>query len=183
MLKKTEIIRRLKKNYAYTLKQLQRDFGIHPQTVRRYIKDSDNPLRTISENPTLIFSETLRAYFKVHVEERKMGLSIYEFYCMGCKEKHMAFENKVAAVDMNKNTKTHKALCPKCFAMMNKFQSSKRLTEVMPLFEMVSLEDLHILQGTHNPVKAHKGKKGKTGQKERVIKPIQENLFTEAKNG
>lgn len=42
MIKKTEIIRRLKKNYTYDLKQLQRRFDIHPQTVRAYIKDKDN---------------------------------------------------------------------------------------------------------------------------------------------
>ena len=179
MLKKTEIIRRLRKDYSYTLKRLHRDFGIHPQTTRGYIKDKDNPLMIISKNPTLIFSETLRIYLRKQVEQRKVKLGAYEFYCMGCKQKHTAFRNNVAEKQINKNIIMHKAICPKCFSIMNKFQSSKRLKEVIPLFEIISLENLYILQNENSDINTHNNKKGKEGQNDKNNNYQQGILFKE----
>lgn len=177
MMKKSEIIRRLRTKYSYSLKQLYEKFDIHPQTIRSYMKDEARPLAVISKNPILVFSETLKQYFSEDVKSKKVPLAEYEFYCMSCKKKQMPFDNIISKTQINDNVLSLKGLCPICFSMMNKFQSAKGLNNVLPLLKSVSLEKLYIVQSEHNPLKTQNKYKRKNVKKDSLIKFEQEALF------
>ncbi|MBI1363150.1 MAG: hypothetical protein GC134_04125 [Proteobacteria bacterium] len=157
MSKHKKMISGLRHNYTYTTSQLQQQFGIHPHTVRRWVKDSNFPNPPIQPRPLMVFSEDLRAYLRTKEQARKTSLQATEFYCMGCKAAKQAEGNQVY-VETIKLTTRLKAVCPSCGAFMNKAQSISKLDSVTPFFKRINtLAELHILSRATRSEKAHLG--------------------------
>lgn len=154
MSRNTQLIKRLRKNYTYTAQQLYEQFGVHPQTLRTWSKDSNQPLKLMAQRPTLIFSEDLRDYLSLKVKHQKTSLESIQLYCLACRERKQPYQKKVAFVP--KDTRTYmRAICPTCYRLMSKAQSTAKLAAATPLVERISLEDLHILSRTILSEKTH----------------------------
>lgn len=155
MSKQGNAINRLKKNYTYTVQQLQEDFGFHPQTIRKWVKD--NSLPVIQQRPMLIFSEVLRNYFIQQRKEKKAVLEHQQMYCLPCRQPRLPLESKVHYED-GKNVMTMRGVCPECNTLMLKKQSKEKALKIQPLLKTISLRDLHILQRANSNEETHLSK-------------------------
>ena len=172
---------RLKKNYSYTTGRLERDFGFHPQTVRRWAKDKETPLPTIQQKPLLIFSEDLRTWLKKKDSDRKTSLTLKEFYCMACHNAKEPLEDKIY-MHVSPKKAWLKGICPTCGNIMNKKLSLKKAQLVEQFLLTITLEELHILGRTTSNEKAHLKTTGKSTSSEPVKNAHlykQKNLFEE----
>lgn len=151
MSKRSKIIRNLKKNYTYTLDQLQKDFETHPQTVRGWINRPGNPLKCIHKKPTLIFSEDFRDFLKHENQRRKINLEPTQMFCMGCRKGRHPLGSRVH-FKFNGNAVSLKGICSECHVVMNKQTSSKTLNQIMPLYQKATIEELDILRNTNKLV-------------------------------
>jgi hypothetical protein len=148
MSKRSKIIRNLKKNYTYTLDQLQKDFETHPQTIRGWINRLENPLKCIHKKPTLVFSEDFRNFLRQESQRRKIILEPTQMLCMSCRKGKHPLGNQVH-FKFNGNAVSLKGICPECRTIMNKQTSSKTLNQIMPLYQKVTIVELDILRNAN----------------------------------
>lgn len=148
----SKAIKRLLWNYTYDLKQLHKDFGFHPQTVRGWIKEFNLPV--IQEHPILIFSEVIREHLSKQEKERKLTLELHQFFCPSCKCANTPFENKVHFEDVGKWL-VLRGYCSSCKGLMRKPQSKQKLATAMPMFKRITLEELNILGRAISNEKTH----------------------------
>lgn len=177
----SKTVGRLKKNYSYTTARLEKDFGFHPQTVRRWVKDKKAPLPTIQQKPLLIFSEDLRAWLKKKDSDRKTSLELKEFLCMACHTAKEPLEDMVY-LHVLPNKALMKGNCPTCGTIMNKKLSCKNAALIEQFLLTVTLAELHILGRTIPSKKAHLKSNGKSTSSEPVKNAHlfkQKNLFEE----
>ena len=154
MSRDTKMIKQLRRHYTYTAAQLQEQFGVHPQTLRKWAKDAEHPLPVMCSRPIMVFSEDLRVWLSQRHKANRERLQRSEFYCMGCKKARTPLENKVAVLSRGQTTRLV-AYCSHCMRQMNKMQGSAKLASVRPMFKTVSLEDLHISGRTRHNEKTH----------------------------
>lgn len=145
MTRYSKMVQTLRKNYTYTLDQLHKAFDLHPQTVRGWIKRSQNSLKCIQRNPTFVFSEELRGFLKRENQNRKTILEPTHMFCMSCKKGKHPLDNQVYFQFKGKAVSL-KAICPGCHVLMNKQTSSRTLNQIMPLYQKVTREALDILR-------------------------------------
>ena len=83
--------------YAYNIDDictLFSDLGLHPQTVRKWIK---NGLKTMDAGkPALVYGYDLIAYLKKNNSANKCKTAFDEMYCMGCQDARPVFQSKIA---------------------------------------------------------------------------------------
>lgn len=145
MTRYSKMIQTLRKNYTYTLDQLHKVFDLHPQTIRGWIKRSQNSLKCIQRNPTFVFSEDLRIFLRQERQKRKTILEPTQMFCMSCKKGKHPLDNQVYFQFRGKAVSL-KAICPECRALMNRHTSSKTLNQIMPLYQKATREALDILR-------------------------------------
>mgnify|MGYP005686776667 CR=1 FL=1 len=145
------MVKRLKKNYTYSAKQLHEAFGVHSRTLSGW---QCKGLILIKNRPLIVFSEDLREFLRQKVAQRKTKLQFTEFYCMSCKVAKQSCKGKVHIQPLN-NILQVKAVCPDCGVFLNRRHNKKKYEDITPLMRAISLEDLHILQRTIRSEKTH----------------------------
>lgn len=155
MSKYSKAIKGIRRNYTYDLKQLHKDFGFHPQTVRGWIKEFNLPV--IQLKPLLIFSEVVREHLSKQEKARKIVLKESQLLCLSCKSSSIPLENKVYFEDLGK-TIALRGFCGICKGNIRLVQSKQKLATVTPMFKKITLEELNILGRTISNEKTHLGK-------------------------
>ena len=163
----SKLIKNLRKNYSYTTARLQKDFGLHPQTVRGWVNNKKNPLPCIQKRPLLIFSEDLRAWLRQIAQDRKTKLEVKQCYCTACRKAKYPLEDKVY-LDICKTKALMKGVCPTCGNPMNKGISIQKLELMHQYFTIITVADLHILGRATSNEKTHLGTTAKSTPSEPV---------------
>lgn len=142
----------MRKNYTYNLKELHKDFGFHPQTVRGWIKEFNLPV--IQAQPILIFSEVVREHLSRQEKARKIERKANQLPCLSCKSANKPLDNKVYFEDLGKTIALW-GFCGNCKGKVRLVQSKQKLAATTPMFKKITLEELNILGRAISNEKAH----------------------------
>jgi len=146
MKKVSLIIRGLYKNARYDLRRLQKQFGIHPHTVRDWVKSG---LPVLQKRPIWLFSEDIRDFLIDRQRRNQIELSPTQFLCLKCRCGKSP-RNKSVYAEHKGLTLKMKAICETCNTLMNKAVSSKKPRKSIPMFKRITLEQLRILQSPNS---------------------------------
>lgn len=129
--------------YAYDIDDicaLFSDLGLHPQTVRKWIK---NGLKTIDAGkPALVYGHDLIAYLKKNNESNKCKTAFDQIYCMGCQDARPVFRNHVAIEQKSQFLKVQGA-CRECKTPMFKSYKLADFSRLRSLFTLVDVAELY----------------------------------------
>jgi len=102
----------------YTVEDIANLFGIHKNTVRRWIKDG---LATIDDKrPTLILGHVLVAFLQTRRAKNKQPCKPGELYCVRCRSPKSPAGNMAEYSPITEKFGNLIAICPDCDAFMNR---------------------------------------------------------------
>ena len=117
------------------------DFGLHPQTVRKWIK---NGLKTIDGGkPALIYGNDLIVFLRARNTESKCVTEFDQLFCMSCKDARYVFQKKIVVEHKDSLLKVS-GLCKQCKTSMfqnYKLEDFPRLRKIFELVEVLELYD------------------------------------------
>ncbi len=129
--------------YSYTIEEICSLFahlGLHPQTVRSWIKAG---LQTIdSGKPILIYGFDLIQFLRRKNDQNKCALAFSEMYCMRCKDARAVLGRKIA-VDQNSNFIKARGCCRECKTRMFKSFSLSTFPKIKRFFKLVAEAELY----------------------------------------
>jgi hypothetical protein len=112
----------------YTVEDIANLFGIHKNTVRRWVKaglaTSDN------KRPMLILGHDLRAFLQARRVKNKQTCKPGEIYCVGCRAPKFPAADMVEYSPVTEKFGNLTAICPDCNSIMNRRVSLARIGEV-----------------------------------------------------
>ena len=112
----------------YTVEDIANLFGIHKNTVRRWVKaglaTSDN------KRPMLILGHDLRAFLQARRVKNKQTCKPGEIYCVGCRAPKFPAADMAEYSPVTEKFGNLTAICPDCNSIMNRRVSLARIGEV-----------------------------------------------------
>ena len=146
MTKRRPNARWLKKNRSYEIKELARKVGVHPNTVRRWIKDDGLP--TIDDRrPILIKGEAAQAFFDERKQSRKCVLKPGEIYCVCCRKPKRPAEDMADYLALGSKHGNLQGICPDCGNLIYRSVSLAKLDTVRGDLEVAIPEALQRIRG------------------------------------
>lgn len=129
---------------------LYKNYGLHPQTVRDWIKKGLVPID--GKRPALIYGADLRAFLGEQNESSKCKTAFTEMFCLKCKEARPVFKCHITLEHVNSSVRA-KAHCRSCKSIMNK---SYKLDDVPRLREVFRVGDvLELYDSDASPLNTH----------------------------
>lgn len=129
--------------YTYDIEEvcdLFNDLGLHPQTVRSWLKDN---LKSIDGGrPRLIHGNDLIVFLKKRNHQHKCVTQLNQLYCMGCGDAQFVFKNMVF-IEQNQNLLKVQARCRVCKSIMHKNYKIEALPELRKAFKLVDVSELY----------------------------------------
>ena len=129
--------------YAYDIDEvctLYADLGLHPQTVRKWIK---NGLDTIDAGkPALIYGQQLIAYLKKNNQANKCKTTFDEFYCMACQDARPVYQSRISANQKAAFLQVQ-AVCRECKSRMFKNYKLADFSKLKRQFKLVDVSQLY----------------------------------------
>lgn len=157
--------------YAYDIEDictLFNDLGLHPQTVRKWIKDG---LPTVDTGkPILIYGNNLIEWLKKRNYSNKCSTELNQMFCMKCQDARQVFQRQIS-IDQNGRFLKVKGICRNCKTIMNKNYKLAVLPELRQLFKVVDV--LQLDDSAKSTCKTHFHTKDRSGSN----KPEQGELF------
>jgi ribosomal protein S27E len=128
------------------------DLGLHPQTVRKWIK---NGLKTMDAGkPALVYGHDLIAYLKKNNNANKCKTAFDEIYCMGCQDARPVFRNKIAVEQKSQFLKVQGA-CRECKKPMFKNYKLSDFPALRQKFTLVGVLELYDFEATTDKTHIH----------------------------
>lgn len=103
--------RRAKIHRSYTVAEVERLFGVHRNTVLRWISLGLEPIER--KRPLLIHGSALRAFFVEH-NPRKQPCRAGELYCVKCRVPRRPACDVVDYIPRTTTTGALQGICPSC---------------------------------------------------------------------
>lgn len=134
---------RIRYGYSYDIEevcQIFADKGLHPQTVRAWIKAG---LKTVdSGRPILIYGYDLISFLKKRNDSNKCAIQFDEFYCMHCQCARPVYKNRIT-IEQQRQFLMAKGHCRKCKSRMCKSYSLATYPEIKKTFKVVGASQLY----------------------------------------
>ena len=112
----------------YTVEEIAELFGIHKNTVRRWVKEG---LATIdSRRPMLILGRDLVAFLQVRRAKNKQTCKPGELYCVRCRVPKFPAEGMAEYAPVTEKIGNLMGICPDCYAIMNRRVSLVKIGQV-----------------------------------------------------
>jgi hypothetical protein len=119
--------RLVKIHRSYTVEEIAKLFGIHKNTVRRWVKEG---LPTIDDKrPMLILGHVLVAFLRVRRAKNKQTCKPGELYCVRCRAPKLPAGDMAEYSPVTEKFGNLIAICPDCDALMNRRVSLARIGE------------------------------------------------------
>ena len=116
---------------SYSVEEVAALFGVHKNTVRRWIKDG-LPLCD-DRRPALILGGELRGFLQKKRQCHKRRCKLFELYCLRCRSPKRPVGNMVDFAPLSESTGRLIGLCPDCDGVMNRYASTASLVEIQGL--------------------------------------------------
>jgi hypothetical protein len=120
--------RLVKIHRSYTVGEIATLFGVHKNTVRRWVKDG---LATIdNKRPMLILGSGLADFLKARRIKNKQKCKPGELYCVRCRLPKRPAGDMADYVPVTDKIGNLVAICPDCEAIMNRHVSLAKIDQV-----------------------------------------------------
>jgi excisionase family DNA binding protein len=126
--KRTPNHRLVKIHRNYTVEEIAKLFGIHKNTVRRWVREG---LATIDDKrrPMLILGHDLTAFLQARRTKNKRPCKPGELYCVRCRTPNPPAGAMAEYSPITEKFGNLVAICPDCDAIMNRRVSLARIGE------------------------------------------------------
>ena len=126
--------RRIKLHRPYTVDDVVRALGVHPNTVRNWIGQGLPALT--SKRPTLILGRELRAFLQTRRTNAKRPCSPGTLFCLKCRVASRPALGMVDFIAHSATTGNLKALCETCGTVMHQAVARAAIALKMPGIEV-----------------------------------------------
>ncbi|RYG59036.1 MAG: DNA-binding protein [Alphaproteobacteria bacterium] len=128
----TYMLRLIRQDYSYTVKEVAALFGIDEHTVLRWIREEGlKPIPT--SRPYLIHSKTLHAFLSRRQNDRKQPCEAGQMFCMKCRMPRGVLVGSVTTEPTVKFLKV-KGQCEVCGTRMSKMVNPQYWSHKHPLY-------------------------------------------------
>lgn len=135
MRKRRPNYRLVKKHRNYTIEEIARRFGVHKNTVSAWLKAG---LPTCDKRrPTLILGRDLASFLQARRAKNKRTCGPGEIYCVRCRSPKSPAGNMADYDPVNEKVGNLKAICPQCYAIMNRRVSLAKLGAIQAKIEIM----------------------------------------------
>jgi hypothetical protein len=142
-------VRLIRRDYSYTVQEIAELFNLHPNAVRRWLRDGG--LRTIdASRPQLIHGSDLIDFLSRKQLNRKRGCAPDEMYCFKCREPRHPASGRVTVADLGPTRVFLQGTCELCGTRMNRALTAARLPELERVLSIRTASS-H-LDGTSSPI-------------------------------
>jgi len=143
--------RLVKIHRSYTVEEVAKLFGIHKNTVRKWVKDG---LAAIdNKRPMLILGHDLVAFIKKRRAKNKQSCKPGELYCVRCRVPKFPAGDMADYEPVTEKLGNLIAICPDCDSIMNRRVSLARIWEVCGNIDITFPKELrHIVKRTNPTV-------------------------------
>jgi hypothetical protein len=128
VIKRRPDYRLVKIHRSYTVEEVANLFGIHKNTVRKWIKKG-LPLCN-EKRPTLILGRVLAEFLRAQKAKNKRTCQLGEMYCLRCREPRKPVPDLVEYHAITNKVGNLIAICSHCNALMNKRVSFAKLPTI-----------------------------------------------------
>lgn len=119
--------RLIKIHRSYTVEEIAGLFGVHKNTVRRWVKDG---LATIDDKrPMLILGHVLAAFLQARRVKNRQTCKPGELYCVRCRIPKSPAGDMAEYSPITEKYGNLIAICPDCDAIMNRHVSMAKIAE------------------------------------------------------
>ena len=141
--------RLVKIHRSYTVEDIAKLFGIHKNTVRRWVKDG---LATIDDKrPMLILGHVLVAFLQARRVKNKQTCRPGELYCVRCRAPKPPAGDMAEYFPITEKFGNLVGICPDCDAFMNRLISLAKIGQVRGRIDISFPEELRQLYERANP--------------------------------
>lgn len=146
--------------YVYDINDicaLFKDKGLHPQTVRKWIKQYG--LKILDhKKPTLIYGYDLIQFIKKHNQKGKCQTEFHQFFCLSCKDARSVYRGTIQMT--HKANGLHvKARCRTCKKDMYKTYTMSDYQKLKKKFHVVDVLELYDCTNATSMTQFHKPEK------------------------
>lgn len=148
MAKRHPTPRLVKIHRSYTVEDIANLYGMHKNTVRKWIKDG---LATIDDKrPMLVLGLDLVAYIKKRRSKNKQACKPGELYCVRCRVPKSPAGEMAEYSPVTEKIGNLIAICPDCDSIMNRRVSLARIEVAIGNIDITFPKDLrHITSVPH----------------------------------
>lgn len=141
--------RLVKTHRSYSVEEVAGLFGIHKNTVRNWIKNGLAPID--SKRPTLIQGSVLVEFLQARRTRNKQSCKPGELYCVRCRVPRPAGGDMADYSPVNEKTGNLTAICPVCYATMNRRVSLAKIGEISGNIDITFPEELRHIVDSSKP--------------------------------
>jgi hypothetical protein len=109
--------RRAKIHRTYSVADLAKLYGVHRNTVLRWMKRGLTPIEP--KRPLLFHGEEVRAFLGYH-NPRRHACDAGEIYCLKCRSPKRPAGDEVDYMTRSSTTGVLQGLCPTCLSVLNR---------------------------------------------------------------
>ena len=143
MKKRRPNYRRVKIHRSYTVEDVARLFCIHKNTVRAWVKAG---LKTCDDRrPILILGRDIASFLQSRRASKKCRCGPCELYCLRCRAPKTPAGGMVDYEPTSETLGNLKAICPQCYAVMNRRTSLVKLGRFKAAFEITFSQEVRRL--------------------------------------
>ena len=141
--------RLVKIHRSYTVEEIANLFGIHKNTVRRWVKDG--LAITDDKRPMLILGHVLAAFLQARRVKNKQTCKPGELYCVRCRAPKPPAGDMAEYLPITEKFGNLTGICPDCDAFMNRHVSLAKIGQVRGRMDIGFPEELRQLYESANP--------------------------------
>jgi hypothetical protein len=124
----------IKQSASYDAGEIAKLFGIHPNSVRHWLKGGLKPID--DRRPVLVHGSTLKTYLSEKQEAKRQKCGPGEFYCFRCRAPRKPWANMADAAPHTEKIIKLTALCSVCETKMHRTIRRADLPKFAALIEI-----------------------------------------------
>ena len=141
--------RLVKIHRSYTVEEIATLFGVHKNTVRRWVK---NGLVTVdNKRPMLILGSVIVDFLKARRSKNKKKCKPGEMYCMRCRAPKSPAGNMADYVPLTNKIGNLVGICPDCDVIMNRHVSLAKIEQARGKIDITLPEAVRHIVDRPNP--------------------------------
>jgi hypothetical protein len=141
--------RLVKIHRSYTVEEIAKLFGVHKNTVRRWVKDG--LATTDDKRPMLILGHVLVAFLRARRTKNKQTCKPGEVYCVRCRAPKPPAGDMAEYSPITEKFGNLIAICPDCDAIMNRHVSLAKIGQIIGKIDISFPEEVRQLIERANP--------------------------------
>lgn len=141
--------RLVKIHRSYTVEEIARLFGIHKNTVRRWVKEG--LAITDDKRPMLILGHVLSAFIKARRLKNRQTCKPGELYCVRCRAPKSPAGDMAEYSPITEKFGNLVGICPDCEAFMNRHVSLPKIEQIRGKIDITFPENIRQVLESTNP--------------------------------